>query len=164
MTRPTSKPTDPVPGAQMEVVVQTSEGLLFPTPKSASRRAGQRQIPDRFEQTQITDASGLTRVGYPPAQDLQRLEIAVSHEDYAGRKMGWEMQAGDEIPASYTFKLGNGITIGGRVVDESDAPIAGARLEFTRFWSGGEDIVRRGEQSDFATRITHARTRKAFGR
>ncbi|MCX6913655.1 MAG: carboxypeptidase regulatory-like domain-containing protein, partial [Verrucomicrobia bacterium] len=150
---PNLEPTDPVPGAQMEVVVQTTDGLPLPNARvrlQAEQAGG--KSPDRFEQTQVTDASGFARVGYPPAQDLQRVEIAVSHEDYAGRKMGWEMQAGDEIPASYTFKLGNGITIGGRVVDESDAPITGATLQFSRFWSGGENIVRRGNQSDFPSR------------
>jgi uncharacterized GH25 family protein len=150
---PNLEPTDPVPGAQMEVVVQTSEGLpLFNAKVRLQAEQGSGKSPDRFEQTQITDASGLTRVGYPPAHDLQRLEITASHEDYAGRKMGWEMQAGDVIPASYTFKLGNGITIGGRVVDESNAPITGATLYFSRFWSGGEDMVLRGEQSDFPNR------------
>ena len=150
---PNLEPTDPVPGAQIEVVVQTSDGLPLPNARvRLQAEQGSGKAPDRFEQTQITDTRGLTHVGFPPAQALQRLEIAVSHEDYAGRKMGWERQAGDEIPASYTFKLGNGITIGGRVVDESNAPITGARLEFYRFWSGGEDIVRRGGQSDFATR------------
>ena len=150
---PNLEPTDPVPGAQIEVVVQTSDGLPLPNARvrlQAEQAGG--KSPDRFEQTQVTDASGFARVGYPPAQDLQRVEIAVSREDYAGRKMGWEMQAGDEIPASYTFKLGNGITIGGRVVDESDVPITGATLQFSRFWSGGENIVRRGEQSDFPAR------------
>ena len=104
-----------------------------------------------FSIRRTTDANGIARIGYPPAQDLERLEIAASHEGYGARKMGWEKQAGDNIPASYTFKLGNGITIGGRVVDESGAPIAGATLNLSRFWSGGEYIVRRGEQSDFAT-------------
>jgi RNA polymerase sigma factor (sigma-70 family) len=149
---PNLEPTDPAPAAQIEVAVQTPEGLPIP---SAQVRVQVQQAsgksPARFEHTQITDANGIARVSYPPAQDLERLEIGASHEVYGGRKMGWEMQAGDVIPANYTFKLGNGITIGGRVVDEGDAPIAGATVNLSRFWSGGESIVRRGEQSDFPT-------------
>jgi RNA polymerase sigma factor (sigma-70 family) len=149
---PNLEPTDPAPAAQIEVAVQTPEGLAIP---SAQVRVQVQQAsgksPDRFEHTQITDANGIARVSFPPAQDLERLDIGASHEIYGARKMGWEMQAGDVIPANYTFKLGNGITIGGRVVDEGDAPIAGATVNLFRFWSGGESIVRRGEQSDFAT-------------
>jgi hypothetical protein len=152
---PNLEPTDPAPGAQIEIAVQTPEGLPIPTAKvrvQVEQASG--KSPARFQHTQTTDANGIARIGYPPAQDLERLEIAASHEDYGARKMGWERQAGDNIPASYTFKLGNGIFIGGRVVDEGDTPMAGASLSFARFWSGGEEIVRRGEQSDFSTRST----------
>ena len=152
---PNLEPADPAPGAQMEVTVQTSEGVPLPNAKvrvQVEQASG--KTPARLDHTQTTDANGIALVRYPPVQDLERLEIGASHEDYSGRKMGWERRAGDSIPASYTFKLGNGITIGGRVVDESDAPITGASLSLFRFWSGGEDIVRRGEQSDFATRST----------
>jgi hypothetical protein len=150
---PNLEPTGPVPGAQMDVVVQTSDGLPLSNAKVRvlAEQASDKST-DGIDQTQFTDASGLTRVGYPPPQGLQRLELYVAHVDYVGRKMGWEVQAGDEIPATYTFKLSNGITIGGRVVDESEAPITGAELNFARILSGGEDIVRRGEQSDFRTR------------
>ena len=65
-----------------------------------------------------------------------------------------DLQAGDVVPASYMLKLGNGITIGGWVVDESDAPIAGAKLEFNPSWRGWEDLNQRGEQSDFASTST----------
>ena len=148
---PNLEPTDPAPAAQIEVAVQTPEGLPIP---GAQVRVQVQQAsgksPARFEHTQITDANGIARVSFPPAQDLERLEIGASHEVYGGRKMGWEMQVGDVIPANYTFKLGNGITIGGRVVDEGDAPIAGATLSL-RFLPGGENVIRRGEQSDFPT-------------
>jgi RNA polymerase sigma factor (sigma-70 family) len=152
---PNLEPTDLVPGAQMEVVVQTTEGLPIPNAKVfvLIEQAGGKS-PDLFDKTQVTDASGIAHVGYPPAQDLQRLEIGASHEDYFGRKTGWERQAGDSIPASYTFKLGNGITLGGRVVDESEAPITGATVNLFKVWSGGEVMVRRGEPSDYESHST----------
>ena len=87
----------------------------------------------------------------------------MSHEDYAGRKMGWEMQAGDEIPASYTFKLGNGITIGGRVVDESDAPITGATLEFPGSGRAAKTLSA-GASSLILPLAQSPRTRKVAGR
>jgi RNA polymerase sigma factor (sigma-70 family) len=134
---PNLEPTDPAPGAQIEVAVQTSEGLPLSNAKVyvLFEPTGGKS-PD--SKTQVTDASGITRVGYPPAQDLQRLEIAASHENYFGRKTSWERQAGDSIPASYTFKLGNGITLGGRVVDESDTPITGATVFLFNIWSDDE--------------------------
>jgi hypothetical protein len=152
---PNLEPTDPALGAQIEVAVETSEGLPLPNAKVhvLVEQAGGKS-PDRFDRTQITDASGIARVGYPPAQDLQRLEIGASHEDYFGRKTGWERQAGDSIPASYTFKLGNGITLGGRVVDESEAPITGATVILFKILWSGEDMVRRGEQSDYESHST----------
>ena len=111
--------------------MQTPEGLPISNAKvrvQVEQASG--KSPARFQHTRTTDANGIARIGYPPAQDLVRLEISASHEDYGARKMGWEKQAGDNIPASYTLKLGNGITIGGRVVDEGDTPIAGASLSF----------------------------------
>jgi RNA polymerase sigma factor (sigma-70 family) len=152
---PNLEPTDTAPGEAMEVVVQMPDGSPLP---HARIRVQVEQVsgksPSRFEHTQLADASGAAAVRYPPAQDIERLEISATHEDYGGRKMSWEPGAGDSIPASYTFKLGNGITIGGSVVDESDNPIAGAKLTFSRFWSGGEAMVPRGEESDFTTCTT----------
>ena len=151
---PNLEPTDPAPAVQIEVMVQTPDGVPIP---NANVRAMTDQVsgkvPFRFQHTRATDANGIARLGYPPAQDVERLEVAVSHDQYGGRKMGWERQASDSIPANYTFKLGDGISIGGRVVDESDVPIAGASLSFTRFWSGGDPMERRGEQLDFGTRV-----------
>src|SRR5262249_38734573 len=77
-----------------------------------------------------------------------------SHEDYGARKIGWETSAGDLIPQSYTLVLNNGISIGGWVADESDAPVAGAKLALSRFWMGAESRVRRGGQSEFASATT----------
>jgi uncharacterized GH25 family protein len=70
--------------------------------------------------------------------------------------MVWERQAGDTIPAQYTFKLGNGIAIGGRVVNESNTPIAGATINCGQYLSGGEVMARRDDQSEFGTRSTHS--------
>ncbi len=154
---PNLEPTDPAQAAQIEVVVQTPDGLPLPGAKVrilADQASG--KSPARCEHTQVTGVSGSARLNYPPAQDLERLEISAAHEDYDGRKMAWEMRAGDVIPASFTLKLGNGVTLGGRVVDERDAPIAGAKLLFSRFWNGSEDLVRRGEQPDFASRARNS--------
>ena len=92
---PNLEPTDPVPGAQIEIAVQTPEGLPIP---NAKVRVQVEQVsgksPARFQHTRTTDANGIARVGYPPVQDLVRLEVSASHEDYGGAqdgmgKAGW---------------------------------------------------------------------------
>jgi RNA polymerase sigma factor (sigma-70 family) len=152
---PNLEPTDPAPPEGMEVTVQTTDGAPIP---NAQVQVQVEQVsgksPSRLDHSQSTDPKGIAHMNHPPAQDIERLEVSASHPEFGGRKMSWERRAGDSIPASFTFKLGNSITIGGRVVDESDMPIAGAKLTFTRFWSGGEEIVRRGEESYFAKRNT----------
>src|SRR5262249_49713459 len=72
---------------------------------------------------------------FPPSNQ-RRLELAVSHEDYASRKMAWDLKAGDQVPATYTFKLGGALTIGGVVVNRSSQPGMDATLNVWRYWSG----------------------------
>ena len=92
------------------------------------------------------------------------MEIGASHEDYGERKMGWERQAGDIIPASYTFKLGNGIVIGGRVVDEGDAPIAGATVSGLPGFGRAAKTSSAGASSRIFRPAQPVRTHKANGR
>jgi RNA polymerase sigma factor (sigma-70 family) len=157
---PNLEPDDPAPGTQIEVAVQTTEGQAIPNAKvrvRVQRPSG--KTPASFDHALTTDAQGIARVNYPLAQDLQRLEIAAWHEDHGGRSMSWEMQAGDTVPANYTIKLGNGISIGGQVVDEADTPIPGAKLDFYRAYPGGEHPAQRGEQSDFPSCTTSSDAR-----
>ena len=150
---PNLEPPDPVPPAQMELAVQSTDGVAVPNAKVRvliQQTAGRN--PARFERTHTTDFRGLARVSFPPVQDLERLDIGASHDDHGGRKIVWDTKAGDTIPASYTLKLVPGVNLGGVVVDENDTSIAGATLSFYRFWTGPNPFNLRGEQSDFTTR------------
>lgn len=154
------EPSDPVPPEKIEVTVQSAGGQRLPQSKlqiQFNQRDGQKTF--RTSGLLTTDASGSAHVSYPP-QNLDQLSISASHDDYGGRKMLWDLKAGDTVPASYTIKLGTGVNIGGVIVDESDAPIAGAKVSLYRFWSGSDDSPdRKGEQADFAAQTVTTDTR-----
>ena len=97
------------------------------------------------------DRSGAITVPYPPSNQ-RRLELSVSHDQYGARKMAWDVKAGEQVPATYTFKLDEAVTIGGVVVTKSSEPVMDAKLTFYRYWSGGERPDAKGEQPDFSTR------------
>jgi hypothetical protein len=148
---PDLEPTDAIPPRYLDVWVQTSEGQpLGKADVKTSYRLNADKGAGATKQLR-TDESGVVRVAYPP-NNLGTLTITASHDDYAARKMSWDVTAGDTIPASYQLKLTAGVNIGGSIVDESNYPIADAKLSFYRFWSGGENMNRKGEQPDFTTR------------
>jgi uncharacterized GH25 family protein len=109
--------------------------------------------------TLLTDAFGELSLKIAPSE-LVRLEISASHEDYAPRKMVWDVSSGEVIPATHVFRLAPGIAIGGTIVDPANQPIANVNLSFNRFWMGGEEMNRTGEQFDFPNRTA---TTDAFG-
>jgi hypothetical protein len=152
--------TDPELTGRMQLFVQDATGLpvarasvRVATTESASRM-------ESFNRTAETDPGGMVIVSFP-TEKLATLEVRASHDDHGARKMIWDTRAGDVIPASYTLRLGNGINIGGIIVDEGDRPIADARISLYRFWSGGEHMDRKGEAADFPnqTRISDAQGR-----
>jgi len=150
---PNLEPIDPLPPSQLDVFVQSSEGQ--PVQNANIRVVIQQtrgKTPTRIERNVKADASGYARINYPPLSDIERFDIGASHEDYGARKMVWETKAGDIVPANFVLKLGGGIGISGTVVDSSDNPIAEVQVRLGRFWSGGEEMNKRGEQSDYPSR------------
>jgi len=98
-----------------------------------------------------TDSNGMAVVSYH-AQNLQNLEISASHTNFSGRKMKWNLESGDVIPATYTLKLAPAMNIGGTIVDARNNPIPGATVSLSRVWLGPDDHPdKKGEQSDFPT-------------
>lgn len=150
---PNLEPTDPWPPSQLDVFAQSSEGQPIPNAnlRVVIQQAGGK-TPTRMDRTVKTDANGYAKINYPPLTDIERLDIGASHDDYGAKKMVWETKAGDVVPASFVLKLGSGIGIGGTVVDSGDNPIVDAKVQLSRFWTGGEEMNKRGEQSDFASR------------
>jgi len=82
----------------------------------------------------MTDNNGLVLVRFPN-NGLTSLDVGAEHEDYSGKKMLWDLQSGDTLPASYTLKLGAEVKIGGVVVDDGENPILGAEVSLYRFWT-----------------------------
>ena len=148
---------DPELHGQLQLLVQDPGGHPLPEAqvssgfKSASASAANRKV--------VTDNNGLALVRFPDS-GLESLDVGASHDDYGSRKMVWDLKAGDIVPATYTLKLGAGVNIGGTVVDESNSPIAEAKISLNRFWSGGEEMNRKGEQADFPSQ---SRTTDAQG-
>lgn len=150
------EPHDAVPVSEINILVQSDDGLPIP---DALIRANVQQIsgklPTRYERSAKTDANGIAVIPYPPAADVERLVISATHDDYGGRKMIWDLSVSgvrDVIPATYTFKLGESISLGGTVVDESDQPIADAKFSFYRYWTGSDSPNQVGNQPDFQSR------------
>jgi uncharacterized GH25 family protein len=146
------EPTDPIPPQIVQILVTDPNNQ----PLATSHLQIQFQTRDgknvsRAGSSMTTDASGVAQVGYPP-DHLNTLDISASHENFGGRKILWNTESGDVIPATYTLKLTPEVTIGGTVVDEQSNAISGASISLNRFWSG-EDMSpnRKGEQVDFKT-------------
>ncbi len=145
---------DPPPAGQIQVVVLTPEGLPFAGARVRAFFLQKKDgSPKYVNKSQTTDADGMIVFKFPDSMP-ERLDLSAWGEDadYGGRKMVWDTTTGDIIPASYTFKLGEGISIGGIVVDESDQPIVGAKLSFHRFWNSNEESNKKGEQADYPNR------------
>jgi RNA polymerase sigma factor (sigma-70 family) len=76
-----------------------------------------------------TDATGTARAKLPKTYYIVRLWA--SKKSFADLYAGWEqaeLAAGQGVPAEYTFRLEPAGTAGGRVLDESGKPIAGAKV------------------------------------
>jgi hypothetical protein len=148
---PDLEPTDIAPPEMLQVLIQDRRAtpvaaaqLRVQTyPTSAAAPASSRYF--------TSDQGGAVTVLYPPT-NLRRLELSASHDDYGSRRMAWDIQGGDTVPATYTFKLAEAVTIGGLVVNKNSEPVPEASLRFFRYWSGGERPDAKGEQPEFSTR------------
>ena len=145
---------DPPPAGQIQVVVLTPEGLPLAGARVRAFFLQKKDgSPKYVNKSLATDTNGMIMVTFPETMP-ERLDLSAWGDDveYGGRKMVWDTTTGDIIPASYTFKLGEGISIGGIVVDEADQPVVGAKLSFYRFWNSNEESNKKGEQADYPNR------------
>ncbi len=139
---------DPELNGQLQLLVQDTEGhpLADARVSSSFRSASGSSSGQKY----TTDSTGMALVRFPD-NGLQTLDVSAEHDDYGGRKMLWDLPAGDTVPASYTLKLGSEVKIGGLVVDNSGNPIPGAEVSLYRFWSGTDDAPdKKGEQPSFS--------------
>ncbi len=150
---PNLEPTDAAAPAHLDVYVQNAEGQRLPK-VTVHLRIQQYQEPHsrRYDQSVETDNLGIARFNYPLPAKSDRIELGAMHDDYGGRKMSWSFDAGDVVPATWNFTMGAGVKIGGTVVDPSEVGIKGATISMHRFWSGGDEMNRKGEQPDVPNR------------
>jgi protocatechuate 3,4-dioxygenase beta subunit len=139
---------DPELNGQLLLFVQDTEGhpladaQVSSSFKSASGSASGHKY--------TTDNTGMALVRFPDS-GLETLDVSAEHDDYSGRKMLWDLQSSDILPASYTLKLAGEIKIGGLVVDSGANPIPGAVISLNRFWTGSDGSPdKKGEQPSFS--------------
>jgi uncharacterized GH25 family protein len=152
---PDLEPTDAIAGhlLQLQVIDPDEQPVSKARVRLQFRRKAGTENP-YLTRNLATDANGALGIKYAP-DNLEYFEVSAAHDDFGGRKMVWDLSAGDLVPAAYTLKLGAGLSIGGTVVDETDQPIADAKLDFHRFWSGSDDSPNKaGNQPDFTTKST----------
>lgn len=151
---PDLEEVDPPPAGQIQVVVLTPEELPFAGARVRAFFLQKKDgSPKYVNKSLTTDSNGVIVFKFPDSMP-ERLDLSAWGEEaeYGGRKMVWDTTTGDVIPASYTFKLGEGVSIGGTVVDESDQPVVGAKLSFHRFWNSNEESNKKGAQADYPNR------------
>src|SRR5262249_47288174 len=98
---PDLEPTDPIPPQILDLTVQTSQGQAVPQAMVypvIGQRLDKKVVSTKARKL-ITDALGNARVLFP-STGLEQLEITATHDEYAGRKMVWDLKAGDVIPSS----------------------------------------------------------------
>jgi hypothetical protein len=150
---PDLEPTDAIPGSLLQLQVIGPDDQPIAKAKirlQIRRKAG--TVNPYVTRSLGTDSQGTLGIKYS-SDNLQSFEVGAAHEDFGGRKMLWDLSAGDWLPAAYTLKLGHGISLGGTVVDEGDQPIAEAKLSFNRFWSSEDDSPNQaGNRPDFQSK------------
>jgi RNA polymerase sigma factor (sigma-70 family) len=126
---------------------QTLAGVLVKTKVTAS---GNADAFTSFNASVSTDTRGIANVRWP-RDSFKQLELIASKDEFASRKMTWDLNTGDTIPDTFTFTLKPGVHMSGYVVDPEGNPIADASSQLSRFWLGGEYRQEKGEQPAFST-------------
>lgn len=139
---------DPELDGQLQLLVEDTEGHPLANARVSSSFQGASGSSSGKKYT--TDNTGMALVRFPD-NGLETLDVSAEHEGYSGRKMRWDLQGGDTLPASYTLKLGGEVKIGGLVVDTGENPISGATVSLNRFWTGVDGSPdKKGEQPAFS--------------
>jgi hypothetical protein len=137
-------------GEHLQVIVQNEQGqALEGAAVRTLIRVERGSVPlTNFNRNFTTTSQGLADVLWPK-QKFEQLELVVSKDDYASRKMVWDLKTGDAIPPTYAVKLKGGVHVGGYVVDPEGNALADATVSLSRFWRGGEERQNKGEESTF---------------
>ena len=146
---PDLEPTDAEPPKKVQIIVLNSDSQPVPQAKlEVLAEIHKEAKTSRSTSHLTTDAAGSMEVNYPP-ENLYQLTITASQDDYGSRKMVWNLSSGDTVPDSYTIKLSGAFSIGGIVLAPDGTPLPDTKISVYRFYSGGDDMNKKGEQPDF---------------
>jgi len=105
-----------------------------------------------------TDVEGICQVPVP-SQNLARIDIGALKNGYEEKFITWRPAAGDQVPLTYTLRLGKAAPIGGWVRDESGNAIPDAEI-IVQFDGTGDSDTREpgGERLGFNGDLIAARS------
>lgn len=103
------------------------------------------------ERTYTANGSGVADV-LTPAEGARSISVTASAKGYSPTKLTLSFGPTNPMPAFVTVRLHGGLEIGGIIVDKAGAPIANARVNVYRFWTGNDSMRDEGEQSGFGSK------------
>lgn len=145
--------SDPVNTERVEVLVQTASArpIEGAEVQAFARAAGFRPLAATRDLR--TGADGLAVVRFE-SNALARLEVTAAAEGFVARRMIWDIQVGDAVPARHVFQLNPGVSLAGTIVDEAQFPVPEIRLRFHLRWVDEVDgRDQSGETPALATRM-----------
>ncbi len=120
---------EPAPSGTLRVIVLDPQGKPLPGANVfASIWTEEKDF--KANRDYATDAAGVARIDLPKTFTILRLWAG--KKSFATMHASWEqgeLASGKHVPAAYTFRLEVAGTAGGRVLDETGKPIAGAKVE-----------------------------------
>ncbi|MFM2295698.1 MAG: Thiol-disulfide oxidoreductase ResA [Verrucomicrobiota bacterium] len=146
---------DPELKGLVKIFVQSPDGYAVTGAKLRVTAQDKLSQIQPLVQSFTTGEDGSADVKFP-TDELATLEVSAAHDDYGARRMRWDLKAGDTVPQTFVLKLGEGLTLGGQVVNPADAPIAGARVDIYRSYTSSEEMNKKGVQPDYSPRSRQA--------
>ena len=120
-----SAPTQTKPQGMKLKVVAAENGSPLPEAKIRVRFYGAKDITSDL----ATDAEGVAQI-VRPQRRFEGMAIWVAAPGWVPKALSWNREEAPSLPSDYTLKLDAGIRVSGRVQDESQSPITGARVYF----------------------------------
>jgi RNA polymerase sigma factor (sigma-70 family) len=132
-----SKPEDAsIPGttadsskSQPRTITIEARDLLTDTPVLGVQLHLVVHHPDRTQSESTTDASGNARFALPDATAVQYLHVTASRDGLVPVAITWRPDASSRTsPDRFLFQMEEATTVGGRVLDQDEQPVAGATV------------------------------------
>jgi hypothetical protein len=89
-----------------------------------------------------------------PDEDVTGVTVEASAKEYSPTQHRFFFKSTNPVPAFVTVRLHGGATIGGVVLNRAGDPVEGVAVAVYRFWSGGDEVEKAGEDSGFRRQKT----------